>query len=40
MTSYLALLVADIWLMRRYADVDPAGPGERAPAIAATVPRL
>ncbi len=37
---YLALLVADIWLMRRYADVDPAGPGERAPAIAATVPRL
>jgi len=29
---YVALLVVDIWLMRRYAGVDPAPPKEQAPA--------
>ena len=27
---YLALLVVDVWLMRRYAGVDPAAPEEQA----------
>ena len=31
-TLYVALLIVDIWLMRRYAGLDPAPPDEQAPA--------
>jgi len=40
-TLYLALLVVDFWLMRRYAELDPTGTpeegAEAAPAAAAVV---
>jgi cytochrome d ubiquinol oxidase subunit I len=35
---YLALLVVDIWLMRRYAGLDPATPDQRPPPDAQPVP--
>ncbi len=35
---YLALLVVDIWLMRRYAGLDPAAPDQRPPPDAQPVP--
>jgi len=31
-TLYAALLVVDIWLMRRYAGLDPQPPEQRPPA--------
>ena len=36
---YVALLVVDIWLMRRYAERDPSSPGEE-PGAAATAPAI
>ena len=37
-TLYVALLVVDVWLMQRYAALDPAEPREEAPPVSAAAP--